>query len=55
VNIIKILDSIHLPVFHLRHVVSETGFYLRLEAEPTQLEPMVKMLIVVVGFVVLVS
>jgi hypothetical protein len=34
---ITILDIIHRPVFYLRHDVSETGFYLRLQVKPTQL------------------
>jgi hypothetical protein len=35
-----ILDIIHRPVLYLKHNVSETGFYLRLQVEPTQLGPM---------------
>jgi hypothetical protein len=35
--IITILDIINRPVFHLKHHVSETGFCLRLQVEPTQL------------------
>jgi hypothetical protein len=31
-----ILDIIHPPAFYLRHDVSETGFYLRLQVEPTK-------------------
>jgi hypothetical protein len=35
-----ILDIIHHPpVFYLKHNVWETGFYLRLQVEPTQLGP----------------
>jgi hypothetical protein len=37
--IIKILDIIHNNVFYLKHKVSETGFCLRLQVEPTQLGP----------------
>jgi hypothetical protein len=33
---ITILDIIHRPVFYLKHGVSETGFFLRLQVEPTQ-------------------
>jgi hypothetical protein len=36
---IKILDIIHRPVFYLEHNVSETGFCLLLQAEPTYLGP----------------
>jgi hypothetical protein len=32
--IITILDIIHRPVFYLKHDVSVTGFYLRLQVEP---------------------
>jgi hypothetical protein len=31
------LDIIQRPVFHLKHSISETGFGLRLQLEPTQL------------------
>jgi hypothetical protein len=34
---ITILDIMHRPVFYLKHDVSETGFCLRLQVEPTQL------------------
>jgi hypothetical protein len=37
---IIILDIIHRPVFYLKHDVSETGFGLRLQVEPTQMGPM---------------
>jgi hypothetical protein len=37
--IIKILDVILRRVFYLKYNVSETGFYLRLQLEPTQLGP----------------
>jgi hypothetical protein len=30
------MDIIYRPVFHLKHVVSETGFSLHLQVEPTQ-------------------
>jgi hypothetical protein len=33
------LDIIHRPVFYLEHNVSETGFCLRLQVEPTKLGP----------------
>jgi hypothetical protein len=33
------LDCFHRPVFILKHNVSETGFCLRLQVEPTQLGP----------------
>jgi hypothetical protein len=35
---ITILDIIHRPVFYLKHV-SETGFCLCLQVEPTQVGP----------------
>jgi hypothetical protein len=34
---ITIVDIIHSPVFCLKHSVSEIGFSLRLQVEPTQL------------------
>jgi hypothetical protein len=34
-----ILDIIHRPVFYLKQSVSETGFCLLLQGEPTQLGP----------------
>jgi hypothetical protein len=34
---ITILDIIHRPVFSLKYNVSETGFFLRLEVEPSQM------------------
>jgi hypothetical protein len=34
---ITILDIIQLPVFSLKHSISETGFCLRLQVIPTQL------------------
>jgi hypothetical protein len=34
---ITFLDSIHRPVFYLKHDVSEIGFCLRLQVEPTEL------------------
>jgi hypothetical protein len=37
---ITILDIIHRPVFYLRHYVSETGFFLSLQEEPTHLGPL---------------
>jgi hypothetical protein len=36
---ITVLDFIHNCVFYLEHDVSEPGFCLRLEVEPTQLDP----------------
>jgi hypothetical protein len=36
---ITILDIIHRPVFCLKHNVSETGFCLRLQLQPTQVVP----------------
>jgi hypothetical protein len=36
---ITILDNIHRPVFYLKHNVSEIGFCLRFQVEPTQLSP----------------
>jgi hypothetical protein len=33
------VDIIHRPVFYLKHSPSDTGFRLRLQVEPTQLEP----------------
>jgi hypothetical protein len=39
---ITILDIVHRPVFYLKRDVSETGFCLRLQAEPTHLGPIVK-------------
>jgi hypothetical protein len=30
---------IHRPVFYLKHDISETGFCLRFQVEPTQLGP----------------
>jgi hypothetical protein len=30
------MGIIHIPVFYLKHEVSEAGFYLRLHVEPTQ-------------------
>jgi hypothetical protein len=35
--IITIVDIIHHPIFHLKHDVSDTGFYLSLQVEPTKL------------------
>jgi hypothetical protein len=35
---IVFLDITHHPVFYLKHNISETGFHLRLQVEPTQLE-----------------
>jgi hypothetical protein len=32
-------DTIYRPVFYLKHVVSETGFFLRSQAVSTQLGP----------------
>jgi hypothetical protein len=37
--ILTVLDIIHRPGFHLTHDVSETGFGLRLQVEPVQLDP----------------
>jgi hypothetical protein len=34
-----ILDIVHRPVFQLKHSISETGFCLHLQVEPTQLVP----------------
>jgi hypothetical protein len=34
---IKILNIIHRPVFYLNLIVSEIGFYLRIQVVPTQL------------------
>jgi hypothetical protein len=36
---ITILDIIHRPVFYLKYDVSETGFCLRLQKEPTRMGP----------------
>jgi hypothetical protein len=36
---ITILDIIHRPVFYLKHDVSETEICLRLQMEPSQLDP----------------
>jgi hypothetical protein len=33
------MEIIQLPIFCLKHNGSETGFYLRLHVEPTQLGP----------------
>jgi hypothetical protein len=33
------MDIIHCAVFYLKLSVSETGFYLRFQTEPTQLDP----------------
>jgi hypothetical protein len=33
------MDINHCPIFYLKHDVSEAGFYLRLQVEPTQLDP----------------
>jgi hypothetical protein len=33
------MDIIHRPVFYLKHNVSETGFCLRLQVDPTQMGP----------------
>jgi hypothetical protein len=37
---ITILDIIHLPVFYLPRGVSETGYCLCLQVEPTRLGPL---------------
>jgi hypothetical protein len=37
---ITILGIIRCPVFYLKYSISETGFYLLLQVEPTQLSPM---------------
>jgi hypothetical protein len=42
VIIITILGIINDPVFHFKHDVSETGFCLRLQVEPTQFGPIEK-------------
>jgi hypothetical protein len=34
-----VLDSIHIPVFYLKHDVLKTAICLRLQVEPTQLDP----------------
>jgi hypothetical protein len=34
---VTFLDSIHCPIFYLKHDVSETGLCLCLQVEPTQL------------------
>jgi hypothetical protein len=39
---ITILGIIHRPVFYLKHDVSETGFCLRLQVEPSQLVSVVR-------------
>jgi hypothetical protein len=39
---ITALDVIYHRVFYLKHNVSETGFCLRLEVEPTQSDPIVR-------------
>jgi hypothetical protein len=36
---VTILNIIHRPVFCLKHNVSETGFCLLVQVEPTQLSP----------------
>jgi hypothetical protein len=36
---VTIVDIILRPVFYLKHYVSQTGFCLRLQVEPTQLVP----------------
>jgi hypothetical protein len=36
---ITILDTIHRHVFYLKHDVSETGFWIRLHVEPTEVGP----------------
>jgi hypothetical protein len=36
---LTILDSFHRPAFYLKQDVSEIGFYVRLQVEPTQLGP----------------
>jgi hypothetical protein len=36
---IQIRGIIHRPVFYLKHSLSETGFCLRLQVEPTQVGP----------------
>jgi hypothetical protein len=36
------MDSIHRPVFYLKHNVSEAEFCLRSQVESTQLDPMDK-------------
>jgi hypothetical protein len=36
---ITILDIIHRHVSYLKHDISETGFCLRLQVQPTQLGP----------------
>jgi hypothetical protein len=33
---ITILDTAHRPVFYMNHDVSDTGFNLRLQVEPTE-------------------
>jgi hypothetical protein len=33
------LDIIHSPAFYLKHGISETGFCISLEVEPTQMGP----------------
>jgi hypothetical protein len=33
------MDVIHRPVFYLKHKVSETGFYICLQANPVHLRP----------------
>jgi hypothetical protein len=38
---VTISDINHRPVIYLKHDVSETGFCLRIQAEPTQLSPVV--------------
>jgi hypothetical protein len=35
-----VVDIIHGLVFYLKHSISETGFYLRLQMEPIQSGPM---------------
>jgi hypothetical protein len=37
--IIITLDIIHYTLFYLKHNVLETGFCIRIQAEPTQLGP----------------
>jgi hypothetical protein len=33
------MDIIHRPVIYLKHDISDTGFCLHLQVEPTQLRP----------------
>jgi hypothetical protein len=52
---ITILDIIHRPVFYLKHDVSKTGFYFRLQAETSQMGPIDRASLCLLLVVLLVS